>query len=423
MGEIDGFKEQITNLDGKIYGFPSYNACFHCENSQRMWLNQGWLDKLKLKAPTTTEEFYNVLKAFKNDDPNGNGKQDEIPLTSNIDGWHSELDGFLMNPFIISFTQGYSDMKLRLSAADGVIDSIADKDGYREGLRYINKLYAEGLIDPNAVTQKSNELKALFADPANDIVGAVPTGTMILNVDVNKNNETYSRYHAIAPLKGPTGLQQSPTFTVAPVAAQVCISKVCKYPEVVARWVDGFFDFYSADAYLVPVSRQCGIEGTDWRWGKEGEVGLDGKAQAKIVFINNPNDPSQNRCWANGEGPYVWSAGMRLGLLSDPTKSLYDPDMVDPLLYDVSKNLMEPYAAKDWKIVPPIKYTSDESTQLSTLTVDLKKYISENYAAFVSGQKSLDTDWDSYVSGLKSIGLDKYLQIVNTGYARQYGSK
>ncbi|MGP3972403.1 ABC transporter substrate-binding protein, partial [Streptomyces sp. 6N223] len=67
-----------TAPDGNIYGMPQWNDCYHCSHGFKMWINQEWLDNLGLEMPTTTDEFREVLRAFKNDDPNGNGKSDEI---------------------------------------------------------------------------------------------------------------------------------------------------------------------------------------------------------------------------------------------------------------------------------------------------------------------------------------------------------
>src|SRR5690606_12840590 len=58
-------KPLITSPDGNIYGLPQVNECFHCFYSQKMWINQTWLDNLNLELPQTTEEFFNVLMAFK----------------------------------------------------------------------------------------------------------------------------------------------------------------------------------------------------------------------------------------------------------------------------------------------------------------------------------------------------------------------
>ncbi|WP_164545699.1 extracellular solute-binding protein [Paenibacillus albus] len=68
-----------ASFDGKLYGLPSVNDM---NNVNMVWVRQDWLDKLKLKAPTTTDELMTVAKAFKEQDPNGNGKKDEIGLAA-----------------------------------------------------------------------------------------------------------------------------------------------------------------------------------------------------------------------------------------------------------------------------------------------------------------------------------------------------
>ena len=66
----------------KKYGFPSYQDAY-ADRPQFMWfINMPWLEKLGLDIPKTTDELYAVLKAFKERDPNGNNKPDEIPLIS-----------------------------------------------------------------------------------------------------------------------------------------------------------------------------------------------------------------------------------------------------------------------------------------------------------------------------------------------------
>lgn len=59
-----------------------------------MWIYKPWLEKLNLSEPKTLDEFYNVLKAFKEKDPNGNGLADEIPFigaTSGGENWFCDF--------------------------------------------------------------------------------------------------------------------------------------------------------------------------------------------------------------------------------------------------------------------------------------------------------------------------------------------
>lgn len=52
-------------------------------------IRQDWLDNLNLQAPQTTDELYTVAKAFTDNDPDQNGKNDTygIQLTNTSMGW------------------------------------------------------------------------------------------------------------------------------------------------------------------------------------------------------------------------------------------------------------------------------------------------------------------------------------------------
>jgi putative aldouronate transport system substrate-binding protein len=71
----------VTTATGEIWGYPVYYPETNNMTKYRAWINQTWLDNLGLTMPTTTDELYNVLKAFKEQDANGNGDpNDEIPM-------------------------------------------------------------------------------------------------------------------------------------------------------------------------------------------------------------------------------------------------------------------------------------------------------------------------------------------------------
>ena len=78
LEEHPEWKKAITLDDGAIPALPAINTL---QNNDAMWINAAWLKKLKIEAPTTAEELTDVLRAFKDNDPNGNYQQDEIPLT------------------------------------------------------------------------------------------------------------------------------------------------------------------------------------------------------------------------------------------------------------------------------------------------------------------------------------------------------
>ena len=131
----------ITSPDGEIYGLPQVNECYHCFYAQRAWINQDWLDNVGMGVPETTEQLLDVLMAFKEQDANGNGDpDDEIPLAGATTGWNTNIDGFLLNPFVFTEFKGNNRNFSRWN--DGVVSQTRLRaEGYREGLRYLNTLF------------------------------------------------------------------------------------------------------------------------------------------------------------------------------------------------------------------------------------------------------------------------------------------
>ncbi|MDR2994251.1 MAG: extracellular solute-binding protein, partial [Bacillus cereus] len=141
--------------DGHIYSFPwieelgEGKESIHTVNDMA-WINVEWLDRLGLDMPETTDELMTVLEAFKNDDPNGNGQKDEIPFSFINNGGNEDLK-FLF----AAFGDGDNDDHLIVDN-DGKVQFTADKEGYKEAIKYFNKMYEKGLIDPEAFEQDWN---------------------------------------------------------------------------------------------------------------------------------------------------------------------------------------------------------------------------------------------------------------------------
>ncbi len=78
--EYPEVEASLTAPDGHIYTIPSIME-LDASRTEKFWLNKTWLDHLGLRVPTNPDELVEVLTAFRDDDPNGNGQQDEIPMT------------------------------------------------------------------------------------------------------------------------------------------------------------------------------------------------------------------------------------------------------------------------------------------------------------------------------------------------------
>ena len=100
--------------------------------------------------PTTVDEWYEVLKAFKEKDPNGNGVADEIPLTgsakTNLFDWIRYI-----NPWGI--TDSLEENLLALDQETEKPVFIPADERYKEAVAFFHKLYEEGIMDPEFITQ------------------------------------------------------------------------------------------------------------------------------------------------------------------------------------------------------------------------------------------------------------------------------
>ena len=126
--------------EGRIYMIPNVI------DYPRMggMIRQDCLDKLGLSMPTTQEEFVEVLRAFKEQDPNGNGQADEIPTGGRQSAkWMDQL--FAM--YGLAMWEGDPQWDIY----DGELTYAAVTPNMRDALEFISQLYAEGLMDPETL--------------------------------------------------------------------------------------------------------------------------------------------------------------------------------------------------------------------------------------------------------------------------------
>lgn len=220
--------DYVLNLmrcsDGKIYGMPSYGYNMPNMYNYRAYINQKWLDNLGLKAPTTIDELTEVLIAFRDQDPNGNGIKDEIPMTGAANSKiasHENPMTWLQNLFI--YRDHSSRLYLPLSQTGGKVDVAYDKVEYREFLKYVNMLVREGLLDSTAFTQTQKEMRAQLQSDTETI------GMMFGSANGFGQNITSWR-----PLEIPVGYYGVRNYTVdAPLPGGAwAISSTCKHPEI-----------------------------------------------------------------------------------------------------------------------------------------------------------------------------------------------
>ena len=398
MEENPGLKESITAPDGNIYGLPSVSQAYHTLAPNKTWVYKPWMEKLGLEYPKTTEDLYNVLLAFRDNDPNGNGKKDEIPIASpDINGIYN----YIMNAFVY-----YDGTYTKLE--DGKISFIANTNEFKEGLRYLHKLYSENLIIQNIYTMDKQQLMALTMADTN-IVGAVSSlwmgGFVSSSLAQDPNSRFWEFTGSFETLAGPTGIKETVYKAPDYVGNTFSITNVCKYPVEAIKWVDFIYNIYNdMNVHYGPqwdTEEQLQSAGYGWRKAQEGELGNNGKpAIWKYVGFQSDN----NAGYGCKVVPSYQPSEMHSGQVASDTATNYEG-----VLWQVTDKNYMPYAVN--KSVPGLYMDEDASSTIAEYQVLLKTYVAEKMALFVTGELNIDNDWDSYVNELNALGVNDYLKI------------
>ena len=124
---------------------------------------------LNLEMPKTIEQLEDVLRHFKNDDPNGNGKKDEIPCMVQKGGTGARGLDYLINLFTyLDTTTGWLELD-----GNGNVICTATTEKYREALIWVNRMMKEGLIYKGSVDAGSADINTFFVTPGVDRLGMV----------------------------------------------------------------------------------------------------------------------------------------------------------------------------------------------------------------------------------------------------------
>ena len=130
----------------KIFSIPGRRV-FTAQRS--IFIRKDWLDKLGLPLPATTQEYYAALKAFKEQDPGGLGKNRVIPLAMGSDVFWGVYN------ILYSFIDPNLDIKTRWTHT--IVEKYLLLPGFKEGMRFVNQMYREGLIDRDFAVYKGED--------------------------------------------------------------------------------------------------------------------------------------------------------------------------------------------------------------------------------------------------------------------------
>jgi putative aldouronate transport system substrate-binding protein len=387
-------KVKATNLDGTIYGIPN-KIPLRPLAGDVFYVCNTWRDKLGLKNPTTTDEYEAFLKACCTQDPNGNGKQDEIGFTgvgkgSGTPGYQIVGGAGTLGMFFPAFGVVLNNDSLCM-IKDGQVVFGPTMNGFKECCAWLNTLWAEGLIDHEYFNLDYPTQAAKYANK-DCLLVATGNGWTIEN---NVGSGYVKDYEAILPLKGPYGDQyfQSDPYVYRLQGNMVCVPTTCADVDAVMRFVDLCYDNYN---------------NMQLAYGSEG-IGVAKDANGNPYFLPIPaGETCSSFKIKNGMDAFApgWSS-------DEFDKSIVknDNDMCLKAKWD---EMYSPYFLKSaW--FPYVKYDMATQDELATLRTDINNFVDQTVVDFVSNGVS-DVKWETFKSQLKQMNLDHLLEIYTKGY-------
>ena len=401
------FTQMITMYDGNIYCIPAFNQTYNSEYNRKTWLNTKWLEQLEISAPTNVEELYDMLVKVKNTDLNGNGKNDEIGIVGNMKTYVGWFD-YIMNAYI------YAGDKERMVVEDGVVSPAYVTDEWKEGLKFMQKLFAEGLLPKEILTQDDNQFLAML--------NSEECTTMMFHYSsasrVNASLAWRDDFEAYPPLYNEKAGRPISNYNPStPNNGSFFITTNCKNPEAAFRVGDMMISEYFS------IMTRWGEEGVDWDYVKNVEgadqwvAWVDGFDLLITVY-------DDAKFWSSGEiqnrsfiqrGPYIREYGIANGRAKNPADvSLFDTHV------SAADNLYQKSGFRVDEVIPKLVYDAEEIEVVSDIKPALDSYRDEMTANFLAGTMDIDAEWDNYVAELNNIGLQDFVDVIQTVYDRMY---
>lgn len=431
-----------TSADGNIYCLTMFQPETWNLTPYRMYINQKWLDNLGLETPTTTDELRDVLQAFREQDPNGNGVTDEIPLLTNyVDNGNYGCNVILA--LMNSFVYCPSSMSSLTVSEDGLtVVAPQVSEGWQEGLRYLHSLYEVGAILPDSsfvqgtdtsgfkgtLNYQGNGTEEAPEGKSVNVVGFFSCGSNTGNFSGSDKdtNVNFLEYRMIPPLQNGDNEAYSP-YAAYEAERYWFVTEAASDPAF-AVYVGDYF--YSREMSIAVRFGQAEVDWTDdpeycANWYTEHTALLEeyadvGAKQTKLdyewVVLNNTIwSDNTNHFWHNQQPRY-----MDMDTFDYHYGTYYDPETFEywygSTLTDTS---LEYYSeAHPEYYLPQLTYTDEEQNQITEFQVAFPDEILSWTMKFITGELDVDADWDSYVTSLNNLGLQTYLDCSQAAYER-----
>lgn len=374
----------ISSWDGNLYYIPylpdgKYGRAY--------FIRQDWLDKLGLERPDTIDELYDVLVAFRDQDPNGNGVKDEIPIFQR--DWEEVVRYVIFWGGRSSGSDTYHDFMV----VDGEVQHPYATEGYRDGMKHIAKWYAEGLIDPEIFTRGSASRDYLLSENLGGMTHDWFASTSGYNAALADKIPGF-QFVPFLPPKNVNGVRMEEHRRIPVKPDGWAISYSNDNPVETIK----YFDFWFTEEGKRLAN--FGVEGEQYDM-------VEGKPIFKDHILNGDR-PVNSQLYEVGAQIYR----------GYPQDYFYEIQWTSEAaqegiaLYDEHDLLLDQFLG--------VAFTEEEQSVYDKYWPSIMTYMLERQQAWILGTGDIEADWDEYMAQLDKRGLNDVLEVMNAAYKRQY---
>lgn len=371
-------KASIFN-DGEIYILPQIAAI---PNENTYMIRKDWLDKLNLEVPETLDDWVTVMKAFRDNDMNGNGIQDEIPYT-----FENHFEGVnLFEAFGID-----CGLNENFFLEDDTVKYGPADPRMKDYLEFASMLYEEKLLEPEYLTMDRKLWESRITTGTSGITLGYSSRIDRFNKVLQANDPEAEMIGLLPPI-GPSGKPQTrrQMKQIKDSGSAAIAVNSTKKAEIAK-----LFNFIYSDEGRILMN-----------FGVEGETYTveNGEIRYTDVIMNDP------------EGRAPADMLRKYGMAIDFPYS-QDIGYENAFVSDEVKNIRAAYSEYILPALPSLKFTKEEQDTVNQIMSEINIYKEESLDAFLLGRKSIE-EFDQYVEKMNSMGLQTVLDIYNEALER-----
>ena len=383
LDENPDIKGAITAADGNIYQIP---FVYESLVSEAWFVRQDWLDAVGMEAPTTVDELHDVLTAFVNEDPNGNGQKDEVGYFTRLTNTDNVLKG-LLSLFGIQDAWHTDE--------EGNVGVGLYSEEYKEAIKSVSQWYAEGLIDPEIFTRGSNARDILFPENNGGVIHDWIPSTTGYNEKLQESVPGF-KVVGILPPTDVNGDQWEVEARARLSGAGWAIGANNEHPEETMKYMN--FWWTEAGRRL----QTYGVEGDTYTMVDGEPVYTD-----KVLNATNPiND-------------YMRQIGGQIEDMASLHDNSYERFMSDEEGNRVTKMYEESGLVNKMNVkLPAVSFTQEELDVVNSKWQPCRNYMLEQLQKWTFDGSTIDAEFDQYMANLKSMGIEDVIAAYQSAYDR-----